>query len=67
MKIEELTVEERLKLVEDIWDSIAAEQQTLPLTKNQRRLLDLRFEEYTLDKNPGAAGFEVFKRIRNCL
>ncbi len=35
MEIEELTVEERIKLVEDIWDSIAAEQQTLPLTKEQ--------------------------------
>ena len=67
MKIEELTVEERLKLVEDIWDSIAAEQQTLPLTKNQRSLLDRRLEDYRLDKNPGTPGFEVIKRIRNSL
>ena len=62
MKIEELSVEERIKLVEDIWDSIASEQQTLPLTKEQKSLLDRR-----LDKNPGTAGFEVIKRIRNRL
>ena len=67
MRIEELTVEERIKLVEDIWDSIAAEQQTLPLTKEQRKLLDARLEEYKLDGNPGSPGFEVVKRIRNRL
>ena len=67
MEIEELTVEERIKLVEDIWDSIAAEQLTLPLTKEQRKLLDGRLEEYKLDGNPGTPGFEVVKRIRNRL
>ena len=67
MRIEELTVEERLKLVEDIWDSIAAEQQTLPLTKSQRSLLDRRLEDYRLDKNPGTSGNEVIKRIRRSL
>ncbi len=67
MKIEELSVEERIKLVEDIWDSIASEQQSLPLTKEQKSLLDRRLEEYRLDKNPGAAGFDVIKRIRNRL
>ena len=64
MEIEELTVEERIKLVEDIWDSIAAEQQTLPLTKEQREHLDRRLEEYKLDGNPGTPGFEVVKQIR---
>ncbi len=67
MKIEELTVEERIKLVEDIWDSIAAEQQTMPLTKEQRKLLDGRLEEYKLDGDLGTPGFEVVKRIRNRL
>ena len=67
MKIEGLTVEERLKLVEDIWDSIAAEQQTLTLTKNQRSRLDRRLEDYRLDKNPGTSGIEVIKRIRRSL
>ncbi|MCH8894233.1 MAG: addiction module protein [Chloroflexi bacterium] len=67
MEIEELTVEERIKLVEDIWDSIAAEQKKLPLTREQRKLLDGRLEEYKLDGDPGTPGFEVVKRIRNRL
>jgi len=67
MEIEELTIEERIKLVEDIWDSIVAEQQTLPLTKEQRNLLDGRLEEYKLDGNPATPGIEVVKRIRNGL
>ena len=67
MKIEELTVEERLKLVEDIWDSIAAEQEKLPLTREQRKQLDRRLEAYRMDKHPGTPAFEVIKRIRDRL
>jgi putative addiction module component (TIGR02574 family) len=67
MEIEELTVEERLKLVEDIWDSIAAEQETLLLTEEQRKHLDQRLHAYGLDGNPGTPGLEVVKRIRNRL
>jgi putative addiction module component (TIGR02574 family) len=36
MKPQKLPVEERIKLVEDIWDSIAADQQALPLTAEQK-------------------------------
>ncbi len=67
MKIEELSVEERLKLVEDIWDSIAAEQEKLPLTREQRKQLDRRLEAYRMDRNPGTPGFDVIKRIRSRL
>jgi putative addiction module component (TIGR02574 family) len=67
MKIDELSVDERLRLVEDIWDSIAAEQDRLPLTTKQRQQLDFRLEAYRLDKNPGIPGFEAIERIRNRL
>jgi len=67
MEIEELTVEERLKLVEDIWDSIAAEQETLLLTEVQRKHLDRRLNAYRLDGNPGTSSLEVIKRVRNNL
>ena len=67
MEIGELTVEERLKLVEDIWDSIAAEQETLLLTEEQRKQLDRRLSAYGLDKETGTPGLEVIKRIRNRL
>lgn len=41
-KLQALPLGERIKLVEDIWDSIAAEQATLTLTPEQRAELDLQ-------------------------
>ena len=35
-KLQQLTVDERIKLVEDLWDSIAADQDALPITADQR-------------------------------
>ncbi len=67
MKIHDLTFEERLKLVEDIWDSIAAEQEALPLTTEQRRELDNRLERYRVDHDRGAPAIESIERIRDRL
>jgi putative addiction module component (TIGR02574 family) len=44
--IDRLPVEERLALVEDIWDSIASERAALPLTDAQRTELDRRIAEH---------------------
>jgi putative addiction module component (TIGR02574 family) len=41
-EIKTLSVEERLALVEAIWDSIAAESENLPLTDAQRHELERR-------------------------
>jgi putative addiction module component (TIGR02574 family) len=48
--IDRLPVEERLALVEDIWDSIAADSAALPLTDAQRAELDRRLAEH--ETNP---------------
>ncbi|HKI30849.1 MAG TPA: addiction module protein [Gemmataceae bacterium] len=45
-----LSIDERIALVQAIWDSIAAETDQLPLTEPQKRLLDRRIAE--LDANP---------------
>jgi len=39
--LRKLPLDERIRLVEDLWDSIAADQNTLPLTPEQRAELDL--------------------------
>jgi len=44
--IDRLPLEERLALVEDIWDSIAAESAALALTDAQRAELDRRLAEH---------------------
>ena len=49
--IDRLPVEERLALVEQIWDSIAADSAAVPLTQSQRAELQKRLEED--DAHPG--------------
>jgi putative addiction module component (TIGR02574 family) len=44
--IDRLSVEERLTLVEDLWDSIAEESAATSLTDAQRTELDRRLAEY---------------------
>ena len=44
--IDRLSVEERLTLVEDLWDSIADENAAAPLTDAQRAELDRRLADY---------------------
>ena len=48
--IDRLSVEERLALVEDLWDSIAEETAATSLTDAQRAELDRRLADH--DANP---------------
>lgn len=43
--IDRLPIEERLALVEEIWDSIAADSAVVPLTEAQRAELQKRIED----------------------
>ncbi|MCH7490621.1 MAG: addiction module protein [Gemmatimonadetes bacterium] len=45
----DLSIPERIQLVQDIWDSIAAETEALPLTAEQQEELDRRLEEHRRD------------------
>jgi putative addiction module component (TIGR02574 family) len=59
-----LPVEERVRLVEAIWDSISAAPEALPLTQWQREELDRRLAEFEADPQAGSTLEEVFARIR---
>ena len=50
LKIKDLSIEERIVLVEEIWDSIAVEEEMPELTEEQKAELDRRLESYR--KNP---------------
>ena len=62
-----LPIEERIRLVEDIWDSIAADQSALDLTEAQRKELDRRLDEFEKDGNIGREASEVMAEIRSRL
>jgi putative addiction module component (TIGR02574 family) len=66
-KLQELPLDERIRLVEDIWDSIAADQSALPLSPEQRDELDRRLDAYELDGVPGRAAEDVIAEIRKKL
>ena len=66
-KLQQLPVDERIKLVEDLWDIIAADQKALPLTPAQRTELDKRLDAYELDKNAGRLASEVLADTRRRL
>lgn len=51
--IDRLSVAERVALVQEIWDSIAAEVEQAPLTEAQRQEVDRRLAAHRAD--PGAA------------
>lgn len=65
--LRDLPVEQRLHLVEELWDSIAADQGVLRLTEAQRRELDRRLDAYELDRNPGRPAADVMEDIRKRL
>ena len=59
-----MTPEERLELVEEIWDSLAERPETVPLTAGQKAELDRRLEEMERDGGDGIPWEEVLRQIR---
>ena len=48
-EIATLSIEDRIRLVQAIWDSIAAEQAYPDLTEQQKRELDNRIDDYEIN------------------
>ncbi len=62
-----LPINERIQLVEDLWDSIAQERAVLAITKDQKIELDSRLEAYALDGDQGRDAKIVLAEIRKRL
>jgi putative addiction module component (TIGR02574 family) len=58
-----LPVDERLKLIEELWDSIDAAADALPLPDWHRTEIDERLEELDSGVSSGASWGEVHRRI----
>ncbi|MSR64931.1 MAG: addiction module protein [Verrucomicrobiae bacterium] len=55
---------EKLQLVEDLWDSIAADPSSVPVTEWQKAELERRKQKYLKNPNSGSSWPEVKRRIR---
>ena len=58
-----LSIPDRIRLVQVIWDSIRESPDNILVTDAERELLDRRFEAYYNDPNGGSPWADVRKRI----
>ena len=65
--LKKLSIPERIRLVEDIWDSIAEDQSAVPVTEAQKAELDRRLARYEADPDSGRSADDVLREIRSRL
>jgi len=65
LNISELTPEERLRLIGQLWDSLSEKPEDLPLTNAQREELDRRLDDLESKGAEGIPWEEVLRRLRN--
>ena len=63
--IASLSSEERFRLLDEIWESLSAALEAIPLTTAQREELDRRLDELDRDGPIGIPWEEVLQRIRS--
>jgi putative addiction module component (TIGR02574 family) len=63
MKIQELSISERIVLAEKLWDSIIAEGAPIELTEKQKLELDYRLQAFLDDQDVGSPWTVVKERI----
>ena len=64
LNIEELSAAERIQLVEEVWASIAAEQESLEISEAQREELDRRLESHRSSQERGATWESIKGRLQ---
>ena len=62
-----LSIDEKMQLAEDIWDSIAADQAALPMTDEQKVELDRRLDAYETDNIQGHEASDVVTTLKKRL
>lgn len=63
--LDQLSTSERLQLVQDLWDSIAAEPDSVPVTEAQQEELERRLSVYQEEKDAGATWADVKERLQD--
>jgi len=62
-ELAELPVQERIRLVEALWDTIAEHPESIELTPAERRELDRRMEAYLKNPSEGTPWSEVKSKL----
>ena len=62
--IDDLSPEERLRLLERLWDSLMVDPESVPVTPSQRHELDRRLDEMDRGDVAGIPWDEVLRQIR---
>ena len=62
--LDQLSLAERILLVEEIWDSIAAEAETLDVPQSHKEALDRRLAAYHADPHAGSSWQDVKARLQ---
>ena len=65
LNIEDLSPEERLRLIEELWDSLNQRPGTVPLTNAQREELDRRLDDLERSEPEGIPWDQVQQQIRS--
>lgn len=63
--IERLTRDERLELLDQLWESLDRDPDALPLSDDQKRDLDARLDELESDGGRGVTWEEALEQIRS--
>ncbi|HET6575213.1 MAG TPA: addiction module protein [Fimbriiglobus sp.] len=63
--IDQLGAEDRLTLLEEIWDSLAATPEAVPITDAQKADLQRRLDAYRDDPKAGSPWEEVKARLQS--
>ncbi|MCX7109781.1 MAG: addiction module protein [Proteobacteria bacterium] len=60
---QKLSLDDRIELVEAIWDSMLPEVQTIPLPDSHRTLLDERLTQFKANPEAGSSWEDVKARL----
>jgi putative addiction module component (TIGR02574 family) len=62
-EVRKLSVAEKIRLVEDLWDEVAAHGDDLPVPESHKRLLDARLAEHLASPDSAITVKEFRRRL----
>ena len=65
INIDDLNPEERLRMIEELWDSLSEQPGSVTLTDEQRQELDCRLDDLERSGPEGIPWEEVLEQIRS--